>query len=182
MEILIVFILGILVGLMTFLIIPVTHLLNYFTSGTFFVALGAIATSCALVYTIFRDIREQAKSLKALKVSLENELLINIQSLFSGEVERPSLFDAIRLLRSKYSDKIVNPTAYFEIQKLYLDLEYYQTFVSKVYLKLTNGGEAVSQKQLSIINTFLEYFGESTWPLEPNTQISREMAIEAPDT
>lgn len=131
----------------------------------FWVAVGAIATAAALVYTLFfQGWLERRSTIKNLKKALYFELLTNIEMLFTGEVERRPLFDVITLIRKDVARYISDQEGFFNIQKLYAELDYYQTFVQKVYLNpaFAASGRYTTEKQISTMNKFLEYFGVPT--------------------
>jgi hypothetical protein len=127
----------------------------------FWIAFGSMATATALIYTILKSRIDHRSQVKNIKKALKLELITNIEMLFSGEVERPSLFDIIHLVRTQYIQDIKDQKTVSIIQRLYINLEYYQTFVKKVYLNFENSGVPTTEKQLQICNTFLEYFGEN---------------------
>lgn len=132
-------------------------------SETFWVAFGAVITGLALTYTILINRLNKKIEIRNIKKALVFEIMTNIRTLFCGEVERPSLFDVITLIRTKYAQEITNQNIFWKIQKLYIELEYYRTFVNNVYLKahIPDGGVYVTEKQLQTCNIFLEYFGEN---------------------
>ena len=96
-----------------------------------------------------------------MKHALYFELITNIKMLFSGEVERRPLFDINQLLRKDFIRYISDQKLFSKFQTLYSELDYYQTFVQNVYLNsnIPNSGSAVTEKQLSTMNKFIEFFG-----------------------
>ena len=136
------------------------------TSEIFWVAFGAIVTALALVYTIFlAGWHAKRKALKIIKKALYFELLTNIDSLFTGEVERRPLFDAVNSIRKNFIADVKDQATFAQIQRLYSELDYYKTVVDNVYLNpyVENNGNLVTEKQLSTMNKFLEFFGQRSY-------------------
>lgn len=127
----------------------------------FWIAFGSVITAFALFYTISKNRRDRRAQVKNIKQALKLELTTNIEMLFSGEVERPPLFDVIHLVRTQYIQDIKDQKTLSKIQRLYINLGYYQTFVKKVYLNFKDSGPPTTEKQLQTCNSFLEYFGDN---------------------
>jgi hypothetical protein len=133
---------------------------HWLIQDKFWIALGSLVTASALVYTITKDRRNHSKNIYNLRKSLEIELVTNIDSIFSGGVDRPLLLDSIRTLRRSYIGDVKDREVLGELQRLYIELEHYQNFVKKFYL--TDSGidrRFVTEKQLQTENVFLKYFG-----------------------
>jgi hypothetical protein len=133
----------------------------------FWVALSSIITALALFYTITRNLQDNMKKKHNLKKSLQIELVTNVDSIFSGGVDRPLLFDSIKTLRKTYINEAKDREILGILQRLYLELQHYAIFVEKVYL--TNSGidrRYVTERQLQTCNIFLKHFGLK--PIEYN--------------
>ena len=134
----------------------------------FWVGVGSIVTTIALLYTITRNIRLQNHDLRNLKSALAVELTTNIDSIFSGGVDRPLLFDAINMLRRKHMNRVKDRYVLGQFQKLYLELQDYERFVEKVYLTSGIDSRYVTERQLQKCNIFLGYFGHDEIDYNPN--------------
>lgn len=134
---------------------------DFLSTDTFWVAIGSVATAIALIYAILKNKFDQKQSIKNIKHAMYFELITNIKMLFSGEVERRPLFDINQLLRKDFIRYISDQELFSKFQTLYSELDYYQTFVQNVYLNsnIPNSGTVVTEKQLSTMNKFLDYFG-----------------------
>src|SRR5689334_14369274 len=135
-------------------------------SELFWIAAGSTVTAAALVYTLLKDRLESSGELRNAKRALLSELMLDIDMLFSGEVERKPLDQAIYLIRSKFSGSIQDQSRFDNIQRIYADLDYYQTFVGNVYLKphVQDNGAETTWKQLQICNRVIKALGGTPVP------------------
>lgn len=134
---------------------------EFLSSETFWVASASIVTATALIYTIRKNRIDKKQSVVNIKHALYFELVTNIEMLFSREVERRPLLDVNLIIRKDFIKNVNNQKLLSKFQKLYSELDYYQTFVKKVYLNqaIPNHGIKTTEKQLSTMNIFLEFFG-----------------------
>lgn len=134
---------------------------HWFTQEKFWVALGSLITASALVFAILSRWRENKSALKNIKSALKIELVTDINNVFKGGVDRPLLFDAIRLLRTDFIHMVKSEEDLDMLQKLYVELEDYDRFAKTVYLRTDIDRRYVTEKHLKLINFFREYFGRA---------------------
>jgi hypothetical protein len=127
------------------------------TQEKFWIAVGSIATTAVLVYTIRQNSRKEKRGLDNLKELLIFELTTNVDSIFSGGIERPSLLEGVSVLRNKYLKAVKSKDILNELQKLYLELEHYHKKIDIHYTKVDR--RYITQYQLDACNVFLKHFG-----------------------
>jgi hypothetical protein len=134
--------------------------INWETVNAIATLTGSLATFGTLLFLILKDKSDQESEKATLKQALINEMELNVDLLFSVRVENPSITSAFRKLRDKYIGEIDDLETFKEIQKLYAELDYYQKFVDKVYLKLPDSGRPVTERQLEACNMFIKFFDD----------------------
>jgi hypothetical protein len=136
---------------------------HFLKSEVFWIAFGSMITAGALFYTILKNRYDKNQSIKNIKEALYFEILTNVNLLFSKEVERGHLSDVIVMVRNDYIKNVSDQAILFDIQKLYLELDYYKSIINQYWLKLElndrNPGEIVQEKQLQTMNSFIKFFG-----------------------
>jgi hypothetical protein len=141
--------------------------------------ISIVAILVPVVYHWWNKIQEK----RAIKAALLQEMLINIDSLFNGGIERPFLYKTFEVFLEKLSSQIKNPSRFQELISLYMDLKDYRAVTNRFWPPkdvddITAHLES-TQKQVQTINKFLRYFGEKSVKVEYDMKLlvgSREQA------
>lgn len=124
---------------------------------------AAVGILIGFIYKECRDTQEFAQAIGALY----HELLRNIDLLFTGEVERPSLFEAFERVSREYANKIGDAEKYRMLRQIYDELYYYREILRahwlsirsfRVDLERMGAGLLVTQKQFGACNLIVEFF------------------------
>lgn len=136
---------------------------NFLLSETFWVAVSSIVAASVLIYTLRKDGIERMAAIENIKRALYFEMLTNINMLFTKEVERIPVFEVIHSVRKDFAIHIIDQELFFEIQDLYVELDYYKVIIEEYWIKpemkYRNPGEIIQEKQLLVANAFIEFFG-----------------------
>jgi len=145
--------------------------------------IGVLSAAIGILIGFIFQNQQRKERAKNLVNSLYEEILNNIELLFTGEVERPYYYEAFENIKRDYSDIIQNNKAFRDIRILYDELRYYQEIIK--FFRYTNYGDIVTERQLGACLKYIKYFETSfsvqnTYihnPIDDNNQAKRDRAI-----
>lgn len=118
--------------------------------------MGVLSAAIGLFVGFLYEDWQRIMRAKNLVKSLREEILNNIQLLFTGEVERPFYYNIFDTIKNEYSEFIVNINRFRLITALYDELRYYREIVK--YWRVNNYGDIVTERQLGVCLKYIEYF------------------------
>lgn len=131
----------------------------------FFVAAGTIVAALVYRSSVSEKRENRIKRLKNIEHALGDEILLNIDQLFTNKPENPLQFEAIDEVRRDFLADIDDQGLLDKYQKLYSAMKYYVKFVDINYrAEEPDRGTVVRQQELLI--DIIKHFNSSFSPPE----------------
>jgi hypothetical protein len=100
----------------------------------FLESLTALGTLSAVIVAICLPYKQRKDSLKSNKHALKEELIYNLTQLFTGDVDRPLLFESFDIFRIQFADLIKDKENFKTINEIYSFLRFYNRIIESFYL------------------------------------------------
>lgn len=125
------------------------------TREALWVFVGIAIALGGVVLNIEYQEKIQLKRVRSIVKSFKEEILSNVERLFTGEVERPLSRIIFELINRDFFEYIKNIKKYRDLVVLYDSLYYYQEVVTRWY---PSDQDVVTEKHADTCNTFVKYF------------------------
>lgn len=154
------------------------------TKEAMWTALGVFSVIITFFIGIYlNEVEKRNNTIKSIKL-LKEEIINNIETLFTGEVERPASFEAFENVKRNLIDSIRDVKKFEDMRRLYDELKYYQEILKTYWHSGRQNGTLVTEKQFLTCRAFIKYFdgidflGADTNAITRGAeQISRDLAI-----
>lgn len=131
--------------------------------------LGVISATTAVFIGFLYNEHIKKNQFISTVYAFYEEILRNIDLIFSGEVERSYAFTIFEKINCDYINKLENLDKYRAIRRVYDELYYYREIV-KIW-RPSNPGDIITEKQFGACNVILEVFENKG--IDPNTNLSQ---------